>query len=576
MSSAPSDTSQPKFVQPEIHFVKKLVALGGPDSDEKVMVSQLVRKGAILADFPNYLRMKKKGYLRSPIEAGQHVVFSEESHSLIADATGYPKATYIEQNDTPDLLVISITPAVKISHDRMQASIVIHPAIPNITSLKTEDINEIIQESGVVKGIDEKALARVHKSIHSEYVDFDTIAFAKGHFPGEGEDARLEFELEIGPLAGHVMADGTIDFRDRKIMVGVTEGQHIATKIPAVPGEEGYNVLGETIESKTGKDITVRVQGEAAFDPQDNKVVVTNDGALSVVNNNVIKVASRVKIQSDVDYTTGNIESENNTTISGSVLSGFSVTVGGDLEIAGAVSSATVKAEGNVVIKGGITGTSTSISAAGDVDISFIERAKISADGIVVIRKQSYYSTIEAGKDIRCHKDSATLAGKLIAGGSLTLGNVGAENCDHAFLAAGVDPERYTLFLQLQKELTQQQEEIIQTLQLLGRGGRPKKIRKMEEAAGETKMKLLKLNLIPGTELYSRIGLGKEREDLEEEDPLYLRGVDIENIRIEIHGKMFAGTKIMVGNRMVTLTQDIEKRAYRLSKNLKRIMAVPL
>ena len=164
----------------------------------------------------------------------------------------------------------------------------------------------------------------------------------------------------------------------------------------------------------------------------------------------------------------------------------------------------------------------------------------------------------------------------MLAGGNLTVGNVGADNCDPAIVGAGVDPERYALYLKLKKELIAQQDEIIQALQILGRGGRPKKIRKMEEQADEIKLKLLQLNLIPGTELYSRSGKGKDREEIDDEDPMYLQGVDIENLRIEVYGKMYAGTEILLGNRSITLKRDVEKRRFRLSNNLKRIMAIPL
>jgi uncharacterized protein len=575
-SSDPNDQSTPHYLEPELHFSSKKIAVAGSQSDEKVTVTQFIRKGAVLADFPDYLSWKKKGYLRYPLQAGEGVEFREDIHALVAAMSGYPRTNYLEQEEGPDLLTISIIPFIKISHNKMQASFVLHPVIADAPSLKEENLTELIEEAGVTAGIDESGVQQAQKLIDDSCDDFVDIPFAQGVFPGEGEDASLHFELEIGPLAGHLLADGTIDFRDRRIMVGVNKGCHIATKIPAVQGKEGYNVLGEVIEPKSGKDITVKVQGDATFLAEENRVIATADGAMSVVNNDTIKVTSKSTIKGDVDYNTGNIESENHIIINGSVRPGFKVNAGGDLEISGAVSSASIHSNGNLVIKGGITGQSSMITSGGDLDIHFIERGVIKSGGLVVIRKQCYYSSIEAASDIRCHKSSSILGGTLLAGGNLTVGNVGADNCAAATLGAGVDPGRYLLYRQLQKELQQQQEEIIQTLQLLGRGARPKKIRKMEEVALETKMKLLKLNLIPGTELYSRVGSGKERDELEEEDPLYLQNVDIENIRIEVYGKMYAGTKILLGNRTATLSGDVEKKRYRLSKNLKRIMVIPL
>jgi uncharacterized protein len=575
---SPHSDSQPavKFLEPEFEFEQKWIEVAGAEPGEKTLVSQLVRKDRVLADFPNYLAMKKRGYLRSPMEPGENVAFDAQSHTLVAAVSGYPKTRIIERQEEPDLLIIDIIPVIKISHNKMQASLVLHPALPEAPSIQTEDIDELIAEAGIVYGIDQEALTRIRDMVSGRCDDFDEILFAKGVFPGEGVDASLQFELEIGPLAGHIQADGTIDFRDRRIMVGVKEGQHIASKIPAVPGEMGCNVLGQQIESKTGKDIRIKVTGDAQFFPRENKVIASRDGAMSIVNKDTIKVASKTTINSDVDYSTGNVESEKNVVIRGSVNPGFTVEVGGDLEIGGGVSSTTIQSGGNIVVKGGITGTSTTIGAGGDVDIKFIERGSVKSGGLVVIRKQCYYSSIEAAADIRCHRESSILGGILLAGGSLTAGNVGAESCDPAILGAGIDAGRYLLYQQLNKELIEQQEEIIQAIQLHGKGSRPKKIRRMEEAAVATKNKLLSLNLIPGTELYSRLGNGNRREDLEEEDPMYNQGTNIEKIRIQVHGKMRAGTTILLGNRKITLKQDVIKRKFRLSKNLKNIMAVPL
>lgn len=577
MLSSDSDT-QPivKFLEPELEFEQKWLEVSGAESGEKTLVSQLVRKGMVLADFPNYLAMKKRGYLRRPMEPGENVAFDDQSHALVASISGYPKTRILERHEEPDLYIIDITPVVKISHNKMQASLVLHPALPDTPSIKTEDINELIAEAGIISGIDQDALTKIREVVSKPCYDFDEILFAQGVFPGEGVDASLQFELEIGPLAGHIQADGTIDFRDRRIMVGVKEGQHIATKIPAVPGAMGCNVLGKQIESKTGKDIRIKVAGDAQFLAQENKVIATRDGAMSVVNKDTIKVASKTTINSDIDYSTGNIESEKNVVIRGSVNPGFMVEVGGDLEIGGSISSTTVQSGGNIVIKGGITGTSTTIGAGGDVDLHFIERGIVKSGGLVVIRKQCYYSSIEAAADIRCHRESSILGGILIAGGNLTVGNVGAESCEPAILGAGIDAGRYLLYQQLKKELVVQQEEIIQAIQLHGKGSRPKKIRRMEEAAVNTKNKLLTLNLIPGTELYSRIGRGSKREDLGEEDSMYTQGTNIEKIRIQVHGKMHVGTTILLGNRSITLKQEVRSRRFRLSKNLKNIMAVPL
>ncbi|MFN2353011.1 MAG: DUF342 domain-containing protein [Desulfopila sp.] len=575
-----NDQSAPQFLEPELHFLHEGGSAGepgsNPNSEDTVSLVQLVRKKDILADFPNYVRLKNKGFLPSPLEAGENVILDAEAHRLIADATGYPRIRFIDQGDDPPLLQITIQPFVKISHNRMQANLVLQPQPGGAPPLPAASLDAIVAEAGVIAGINQQAMDKARWIIDHGCDDFEEILIASGSFPGEGKDAEVHFELEIGPLAGHLLDDGTIDFRDRRIMVGVSAGQHIATKIPAVQGEPGYNVLGVEIEPKSGRDITIKVSGEAQFLPRENRVIATSDGAMSVVNFNTINVAAKTVIKGDVDYSTGNIASEGSVAIQGDIHPGFTVEVGGDLKIGGAVSGAQIQSGGNLVITGGITGKSTTIGAGGDININFIERGTVKSGGLVVVRKQCYYSSVEAATDIRCHRQSTILGGRILASSSLSVGNVGTENCTPAVLGAGIDPGRYLLYGQLKKEYSKQQEEIIQALQLHGKGGRPKKIRRMEETAEATKMQLLTLNLIPGTGLYSRIGQGNNREELEEEDPLYLQGVNIENVRIEVHGMIYAGTTLLLGNRSITLSQNIEKRKYRLSKNLKRIMALPL
>ncbi|MCP3901393.1 MAG: DUF342 domain-containing protein [Desulfobacteraceae bacterium] len=570
-----TQSAKKQFLDPEFYFIEKKVVIGDPDFGEEIKLSQLVKKGDMLGEYPNYIRLKKKGYEKSSLEVGDFIE-STENHSYIANISGYPKLQLKEQADGKlPILHLSIVPLFEISHDKMQASINIHPAIPNEPSLIGENVKSLLENEKIIFGLNVESIDESQKIIEQENFDFEKIVLAKGVYPGEGTDATIKFELEIGPLAGRPLEDGKIDFRDRKIMVSVEEGQHIATKIPAIPGSTGFNVFGEEIPPKTGKDLNIKVAGDAKFFPETNEIVSTKSGALSIVNKDTIKITTKNTIKSDVDFKTGNIESGNCVKITGSVQPGFKVDVGGDLEIGGSISRSTISTEGNCVIKGGITGQSTTISTQGDLDINFVERGTIASGGIVVIRKQSYYSDISAGLDIRCRKSSKLMGGVIIAGGNLTLGDVGADNCEPALLAAGVDYKRYELYNDMKKQLIEQQEEVIRVMQLLGRGARSTKIRKLEEGIDDLKLKLLKLNLIPGTELYSRVGKGKNREEIEDEDPLYQTGIAIENIRIEIHGTIFAGTKILLGNRSATIAKNAEKRRYRLSKNLKRIMAIP-
>lgn len=567
-----------KYLEPTLHFIRKRLLIGKGDTAEKIIISELVKKDQALLSFTDFEEYAEKGFEKSPVRSGRNTHFSDDENTLFADIIGYPRIDIMEpeEGDEP-ILLVSIIPLVRVSLDKMEATLTLHPPIPDCFSTQSVPLPELLQEAGILYGIDQSSLNHAQKIIQEGYNDFIDLPIAHGTPSGPGSDAYLRFELEIGPIAGRILDDDTIDFRERRIMIGVREGQLLATKIPAVTGTPGVNVLGQEIEPEGGKDIKVKVANDAVFSEESGEVRATKDGILTVVKDSIIKVSSKHVVPGDVDFNTGHINSPNCVTIRGSVQPGFTVSTGGDLEIGKEVMSTTISSEGNLVIKGGITGKKTTIKALGDVDINFIEQGKIDSGGTVVIRKQTYYSNVSAAGDIRCRPGTNIIGGSLVAGGQLTVANVGSENCEPALLAAGVDIERLELLEELKQSIRQQQDDIIQWLQRYGGNSRSKKIRKMEAKVDETKLKRLKLNLIPGTGLFSRVGPSTEAPAGRNEDQeIGARALSIDKIHIDVSGTIFAGTEIRIGNRSLVLTKNVSNRRFKLKQNLKQIIAAPL
>ncbi len=559
-----SGKEKKKYLEPVIHFFRKRMEIVLDGMETKMSVSEFVRAGSCLADFPDFAKYAERGYEKAPLEEGDNTRFSPDGNSLVALVSGYPKIHTEEHKEGEEpTTTIFVEPVVSISPDGMEAKLCIQPPVPGAASLADQSLTRLLEEAGVVYGIDAEVQHQAETFIQQLRNEFAEFPIAVGKIPGKSSDASIHFELEIGPLAGRFLEDGTIDFRERRIMVGVAAGQHIATKIPAVAGDPGINVLGEVIDPEQGKDIKVRVSNDAVYSEEDMKVTAAKDGVLSVVNNSTIKVCARQIIPGDIDYKTGNVESNNCLTIRGSIHPGFKAAADGDLEIGGSVSSASSLCKANVVVKGGVTGKQSLIKASGDVDIRFIEQGTIESGGIVVIRTQSYYSRIAAASDIRCQTGSKVMGGELIAGGHITVFDVGSDNCDTTLLAAGVDMERLVHHQELQDSIVEQQKEIIRWLQLYGGSTKSKKIRKMEQELADTKLKLLQLNLIPGTGLYSRGG-GKDGCEQEETG-------EIGKVRIDVHGTIYTGTRVRIGNRIMALDRTVSKKQFRLQKNLKSI-----
>jgi uncharacterized protein (DUF342 family) len=570
-----SKQPKPKYLKPTLCFTQKLMRDEEGDFESTLLVSELVKPAQLLANFENVEKFEKRGFTRCTLQAGEHVSHNEEEDRLEADIYGYPRIATHEPEGHPPVTIISLIPLVKVSFDKLSATLVIFPAIEGCFGLRLDNLDSLLQEIGIIHGIAQLSREKAQQAIAARELDKVEIPIATGHPPGAGQDAYLTFAMEIGPIAGQLLEDGSIDFRERKIMIGVKEGDLIATKVPAVPGAPGANVFGEILESKTGKDVKVKVSGDVTFSEETLEIRATRDGVLSVVNKSEIKVSSRLAVNSDVDFSTGNINSEGCLSISGSIQPGFSVSSGGDVLLSGSVMSATLSSGGNAVIKGGITGKKSVVQVSGDVDMVYIEQGTLQAGGLIVIRSQAYFSTVTAQRDIRCQANAKIMGGALIAGQHLSVGTVGSEKSDTALLAAGVDPNRYLLYIELQKHLERQQEELIQWLQLHG-SSRARKLRKLENAVAETKSQLLSINLIPGTELHSRSGTGATREEMDEISPLYHQGLDVDAIRITVHETVHAGTVIMLGNRSMVLDKHLSQREFKLSGDMKRIISLPI
>ncbi len=565
-----------KYLEPTFHFTRKRIMVGPEDRAHKVTVSELVKQNQPLLSFPEFKKFSDRGYEKSPIRAGKFTHFSNDTELLLSDTIGYPRVDVMEQGENEEpILLVSVTPLVKISDDRMTATLLLHPPISKDFAIRKEPLPELLKEAGILFGIDQNALQKAQEIIEENFNDFHDIPIAFGQPPKPGRDAYLKFAIEIGPIAGQLLEDGTIDFRERRIMIGVSKDELLATKIPEILGTPGIDVTGKEIEPEGGKELVINIKQDVSFDKNSGEIKATKDGILTVINDSEIKVCSKQEIHSDIDYNTGHIESKNCVIVHGAVQPGFKVVTGGDLEIKKEVMSATINSEANVVIKGGITGKNTVISALGDIDFKFIEQGRIESGGNIIMRKQSYYSDLSAKGAIRCQDFTTIIGGNVVAGGSLTVANVGSPNGTPAFLAAGVDMERLSMQRELTETLLTQQNDVIVWLQRYGGNARSRKIRKMEALVDETKMKLLKLNLIPGTALYSRVGALKVTSTNDSSDGIETKGIRIEKIFIDLRGTAFAGTEVRIGNCKLLLKKTISKRRLKLNKSLKQIIALP-
>ena len=486
------------------------------------------------------------------LEAGEYTGISPDKTTIIAETDGYPLIAS-KTNKGCETITVSMLPLVSLADDKMEATINFYPPGSDFPKLSAVTLSEMLIAEQVVFGHSHKQLESLLKSCLEESIYPVSKTVARGLMPLNGRDSFLRFAFDTGPLPGKLMKNGKIDFRERKMFMGIDKGKDIATLVPPTSGTPGITVTGDKIPQIPGKKISLSSSDGVTLDEKSGLICASYEGTLSSVTDTSIKVCDKQSISGDIDYNTGNIESHGALEISGSVLPGFKVTCRGDLLIHGNINNAAIECGGNLIVKGGITGRKCSVNVKGDADFKFMEYGRLRATGKVIIRKQAYYSKIMADGEIHAHESSQIMAGVLMGAESISVGNAGSPHSSNTLIAAGVAPGRYLRHLKMLSKLRELEQKRLSFFQRYGENRKRKKQKSLEEKILTLYQSMESLNLIPGTSPGTL-------------DDIICKHY-ISRISITFLGTIFQGTELQIGNTTINLKKNHRSICFSLNKD---------
>ncbi len=549
----------PRFTPTSLHIVT--LNAEGQNESEEILLYPLVHAGEILASqappslpepgmniFGQVVKCSSPQEL--DIVAGEHATPDKAGEHLLAVVTGYPSLRAIRKGGI-EQQHLGIEALIQISPDKMQAILHLKPAPPGHPLPSQEEIEEVLAGMKVVHGGLPKSINLCLRHCREEQRP-QTQVIAIGTLPVRGEDARLEFVMEIGPLPGKVMANGDIDYRERNMFVGVNKGQVIAVRVPPTTGSPGSDVFGKSIAQTKGSDLKVKVADDAAYDDATGEIRALHSGVLSLVSETTVKVCSRQVISQDVDFNTGNIVSRDALEIRGSILPKFRVNALGDILIRGNIEKAQARSDANVVVQRGVIGETAVIRCRGEVDVQFVEGGLIVAGGAILLRKSGYYCQLHSGGNINAPPEARILASQVVAAGSLVLGNVGSENAESSLIAAAVVPEQLQKMQGLKQEEKVRWDALERLQRRIGPDAKSGELEQLQHAYNEIHRALIALNLIttindPGSDR----GLSHALE-----------------CSIVIKGTIHAGSEIRIGNSTMIVPLSMSNVCFRLSEQI--------
>ena len=296
-------------------------------------------------------------------------------------------------------------------------------SIPAGLEPSKDELKFFLKKNGIRYGhIDENI-----DKVLSQY-DHSRIPVAKGVAPVRGEDGYIMYFFEKDNPNKPKISDGDIaDFKEIHTIQEIRKGDVLCMKVPPTDGTDGTTVFSSPIKAEAGKDIKLPVGKNTVISPDGMKLLAAIDGQISMPRNKV-NILELMVINSDVDYSVGNVRYKGDVIVRGDVLPDFSVHAGGNIVIYGVVEGANITSDrGSIKVKGGVFGKDKGIiKALRDIKADFLQDVSAEAGCDITVQNYIRNSKLLAGKNVKCTSGIGSITGSTVeAGMSIEANNAG-------------------------------------------------------------------------------------------------------------------------------------------------------
>jgi uncharacterized protein (DUF342 family) len=165
------------------------------------------------------------------------------------------------------------------------------------------------------------------------------------------------------------------------------------------------------------------------------------DGCACLSLSGLLEVIDVLKLSGDVDLLTGDLNVGGGLHVSGTVRSGFSVQVRGDLQVDQVIEAASVLVGGSLQVKGGIVGAGGSVvQAKGEIRAMFAQNAILRSAADVVLNSDTQSGIECSGRLIAREGGGQLRGGKYKAGQGLWAVELGSPQGAPTVVHLGEDP----------------------------------------------------------------------------------------------------------------------------------------
>ncbi|HOK39860.1 MAG TPA: FapA family protein [bacterium] len=441
---------------------------------------------------------------------------------------------------------------IEVSIDKLEAYLIMYPPKPGGAKINVEDIFSGLQSKGITYGI----LNDTIKEVIEKEIYFKKILIAKGLPPEKGEDAEIFYKVNLEPKIKPQIIDekGNVDLKELGFIQSIKKGDIIAEKKFATKGKAGINIFGKTIPAIDGIDKEFNYNKETIELSKDGSKLISKIDGRIIVRDNKLFIEKILHIDSDINYSTGNINFAGTVIINGKVEDNFKVIADGEIIIKKYVGKSYIYSKDNIIIEGGILGKGESlIKSEKNVYAKFIENGNVIAGENIIVDKVIMHSNISAGNTVLVKGDKGAIIGGITRAGKQVIAKeLGAIGGTYTEIEAGVDPE----ILFKINSLNEKRVEELKKVNKIALGVETLERKKLNNTINEKEseqLKQLKAMLDRAT--------SKLEDILNEINQLKNLIKPDYQAKIKCKNKVFAGTKIIIAN-LNKFIKDDNKYSY--------------
>ncbi|MGC6173013.1 DUF342 domain-containing protein [Lacrimispora sp. 38-1] len=316
-------------------------------------------------------------------------------------------------------------PQLLISRDCMAAWVYVIPPLNGGPDITEENLRSLLAQDHIKTGI----LDETVKSIAKEHIYDQVLLIARGVLARNGIDGSIKDHFErVVQLEFEEDENGSVDYKNLNNIQAVKEGEIICEITTAVPGENGMTIEGQVYPCT--------VKGTPIAAPAGRNTQLTEDGTLLIsqktghvtFSNGKFQVDPLLKINGNIDNSTGNVDYDGDIFISGDVRNGFSVKATGGIDIRGSVEGAEISAQGPITIASGMSGNGKgTLTSESYIKCRYLEHCTVKAEGNVYA-ESIINSKIQSGEDIVVTSGiGVIIGGSLLAGSNINANIIGSK-----------------------------------------------------------------------------------------------------------------------------------------------------